>query len=255
MHTRVEVRSMTTDALASFREAIKASMEISDDRGFSAWAGIHGLPVPTSCKHWDPLFLPWHRAYLYLFEKSLQDRVAGVTLPWWDWTSLESRAQGIPASDTDRSNTNPLRRGRVVIDRADIAKLRTTPGLLSAGSNPTTVRDPDVPANLPRDATIASILNAPTFSDFSSRMENVHGDVHGWVGGSMSQVPIAAFDPIFWAHHAMIDRLWYVWQLRHPNAGPPAAMLNRALDPFPLNVAQVLDIRQMGYDYAIAAVR
>lgn len=255
MRIRVEARSMTDAGLAAFRQAIRASMDIADDRGYAKWAGVHGLPLPVSCKHRDPLFLPWHRAYLYLFEKSLQDRVPEVTLPWWDWTSIESRAEGIPRSYTEAAGNNPLRRARVVIDPADIALLRQTPGLISSGANPTTVRDPDIPANLPKDATIASILNAGSFLDFSSRLENVHGDVHGWVGGSMSRVPIAAFDPIFWAHHAMIDRLWYVWQLRHPNAPPPAVLLNRALDPFPFTVAQMLEISQLGYDYAIAAVQ
>ena len=34
-----------------------------------------------------PLFLPWHRAYLYFFELALQDQdpAHAVTLPWWDW--------------------------------------------------------------------------------------------------------------------------------------------------------------------------
>ena len=32
------------------------------------------------------LFLPWHRAYLWHLEQALQDLVAGVALPWWDWT-------------------------------------------------------------------------------------------------------------------------------------------------------------------------
>jgi tyrosinase len=69
----------------------------------------------------------------------------------------------------------------------------------------------------------------------------------------MSLIDIAAFDPVFWAHHAMIDRLWYLWQMRQPNASVPAALLNSALDPFPLTVSQILDISQLGYEYAVAA--
>ena len=41
-----------------------------------------------------------------------------------------------------------------------------------------------------------------------------HDRVHGYVGGSMGQVPTAAFDPIFWSHHSMVDRIWYLWQNR-----------------------------------------
>jgi tyrosinase len=97
----------------------------------------------------------------------------------------------------------------VAISASDIEQLRTSAtGIMSDGDNPVTVRDPDVPDELPQAATIDSILDASTFEDFSTRLENVHNDVHGWVGGSMSLIPIAAFDPVFWAHHAMIDRLW-----------------------------------------------
>jgi tyrosinase len=41
-----------------------------------------------------------------------------------------------------------------------------------------------------------------------------HGDVHMEVGGDtgwMSGFNTAALDPIFWLHHANIDRLWEVW--------------------------------------------
>ncbi|MGH6665900.1 MAG: tyrosinase family protein, partial [Pseudolabrys sp.] len=70
--------------------------------------------------------------------------------------------------------------------------------------------------------------------------------------GSMAIIPLAAFDPIFWAHHTMVDRLWYLWQLRHPGSGVPASIMNRALEGFPLTVAQVLDIKALGYDYAVS---
>ncbi len=255
MQIRVEARSMTDAQLSSFRQAFTASKGISDDRGYSYWAGIHGLPGPMYCQHGTLLFLPWHRAYLYLFEKSLQDQIEGVTLPWWDWTSADSHTEGIPTSYTDPSADNPLQNAPVAItaDQIDLVR-QNAPGAIGDGPDPTTVRDPGDPPDLPQAATIDSVLQASTFADFSARLENVHNDVHGWVGGSMSIIPVAAFDPVFWAHHAMIDRLWYLWQLRQPSGSPPSSMLNTALAPFPLTVAQVLDISQLGYDYATAAI-
>jgi tyrosinase len=255
MQVRTEVRAMTSDQLTSFRQAVTASMGISDDRGYSAWAGIHGLPLPISCQHGNFLFLPWHRAYLYLLEKSLQDQVPGVALPWWDWTSDASHTEGLPGAYTEPTPGNPLQSATVAISASDIEQLREEQqGLMSDGDSPVTVRDPDVPDALPQAATVDSILNASTFEDFSNRLENVHNDVHSWMGGSMSLIPIAAFDPVFWAHHAMIDRLWYLWQMRQPNVSVPASMLNTALNPFPLTVSQVLDISQLGYAYAVAAI-
>jgi tyrosinase len=53
-----------------------------------------------------------------------------------------------------------------------------------------------------------------------------HGLVHVDVGGDdglMSQFETAAQDPIFWLHHANIDRLWEVWRsLGHSNPGDRA---------------------------------
>jgi hypothetical protein len=43
---------------------------------------------------------------------------------------------------------------------------------------------------------------------FWQPLEAVHGGVHVWVGGSMSTIPTAPADPIFWMHHANSDRLW-----------------------------------------------
>ena len=98
VNLRKSVATLTAGDLASLRAAFVAVMGISDERGYQYFAGIHGLPLPGYCVHHDaagvlgnlpvgPLFLPWHRAYLYFFEQALQDQVAGVTLPWWDWTT------------------------------------------------------------------------------------------------------------------------------------------------------------------------
>jgi tyrosinase len=41
-----------------------------------------------------------------------------------------------------------------------------------------------------------------------------HGAMHVAVGGWMSAFNTAGLDPIFWLHHANIDRLWAVWRAR-----------------------------------------
>ncbi|KAM6534644.1 hypothetical protein FALCPG4_004271 [Fusarium falciforme] len=52
-------------------------------------------------------------------------------------------------------------------------------------------------------------------------LEYIHNNVHNVTGGGdlvesglghMSDVPVAAFDPIFWLHHCNIDRLLSMWQ-------------------------------------------
>lgn len=45
---------------------------------------------------------------------------------------------------------------------------------------------------------------------------NMHGAIHGMIGGMMSSPPTATLDPLFWLHHANIDRIWATWQQNHP---------------------------------------
>jgi len=183
---------------------------------------------------------------------ALRDIDSSVSLPWWDWTSDDSHANGLPAAYADTTVANPLLSGETGLPPRTLDQIRTQlPDVLDfAVDPPRTVRAPSPPDQLPSAATIESIIEASTFDDFSTRLEDQHNQVHGWVGGAMSIVPIAAFDPIFFAHHTMIDRLWYLWQLRNPNAGVGTVPLDQALPGTPLNVGQVLDISRLGYDYA-----
>jgi tyrosinase len=71
----------------------------------------------------------------------------------------------------------------------------------------------------------------------------------------MGVISSSAFDPIFWSHHCMIDRLWYLWQVQHGVNNLPPAYLTKVLAPWSLTVADVLDVRKLGYTYAAAAVR
>jgi tyrosinase len=113
-----------------------------------------------------------------------------------------------------------------------------------------TVRAPGQDGALASPQELDAVLANRAFYTFQTQLESIHDEVHMWVGGTMGDISVAAYDPIFWAHHAMIDRCWYLWQLRHPGAGPPATVLDRALSPFPMTVRQTLDVTQLGYDYA-----
>ena len=59
---------------------------------------------------------------------------------------------------------------------------------------------------------------------FGALEQTPHNDVHGLVGGPsgfMGAFDTAPLDPVFWLHHANIDRLWAVW-LAQPNRSNPA---------------------------------
>lgn len=244
---RLSVDHLTTQQLTQFRSAITAVQAISDDRGYQHWAGIHGLPLPIYCQHHTNLFLPWHRAYLYFFELALQDQVAETMFPWWDWTSPASHTVGLPGAYT-AADANNAPNALFSSPINELARSQAGPTAPAA-----TFRHHDLPIRLPTIVQINTILNLNDFLDFSKQVENVHDGIHVWVGGTMAEIPLAAYDPIFYAHHAMIDRLWYLWQLRHPTAGVPQNMLDQALPPFAMTVRQTLSTTSLGYDYAASA--
>src|SRR5579872_1719745 len=66
----------------AFRELYALNKWPEDARSYNNLALIH----QNHCQHGWERFLPWHRIYLYEFEQALQDRCAGVTMPYWDWT-------------------------------------------------------------------------------------------------------------------------------------------------------------------------
>ncbi|KAG8825735.1 hypothetical protein FRC19_010652 [Serendipita sp. 401] len=47
-------------------------------------------------------------------------------------------------------------------------------------------------------------------------LEAIHGSIHGYIGGHMDDLDYAAFDPVFWLHHANVDRIFALWQARNP---------------------------------------
>jgi tyrosinase len=243
---------LTASQLQLLRDAFEAVYSIGDDRGYAYHAGIHGLPLPIGCDnaHGTPYFLPWHRAYLYFFERALRDRVPAAMLTWWDWRAGPQRPARVPEAFSRRTvagRRNPL-------FSAEVPRLALDQGRgagMTVGRR--TRREPGDPALLPTPVEVLRVLELREFLDFTAALEDLHNRVHVWTGGHMAMVPFAAFDPIFWAHHTMCDRLWRIWQLRRPGARPPRAILDEALPPFRMTVRQTLDVTALGYDYAVAS--
>ena len=106
----------------------------------------------------------------------------------------------------------------------------------------------------PSASDVNNLMSLGSFVDFSNQLQDIHDGVHGWVSGDMGVVATSAFDPIFWSHHCMIDRIWYLWQLQNGVNNIPADHLDKPLAPFALKVQDVLDINRLGYEYADALV-
>jgi len=112
-------------------------------------------------------------------------------------------------------------------------------------------------------------------------LEYLHNNLHGFIGGNdwsdgighMENVPVAAFDPIFYMHHANIDRILALWQTVNPPSKehPESWFLDgdepKAKDPLPpfhrldsdtgkveyFNSNDTQDWTNYGYQYDILA--
>lgn len=250
LRTRIGVHNLTDQQVSGFRDAYQQMMQISDNRGYAYFAGLHGVPNWFCWHHQQnnhiaskmQLFLPWHRACLYNLEMAMRDRVPDVTLPWWDWTLRSPRQTPIPQIfDAPLIGTaaNPLHDFRIQLS-------------VPTPIDRDTIRQPGGEDGLPAEADIDSVVSETDWDSFTSALEDVHDKVHMWVGGDMGRLSFAAYDPIFWSHHAMIDRLWWLWQVKNGNSNISPDLLDQVLAPFNMTVRDVLNVNDLGYDYAAA---
>lgn len=186
-------------------------------------------------QHRSLRFLPWHRVFLSVVEGALQSFHPEVSIPYWDWTN--PKEQQIPAW---LENYKPA--------------VSTSTGNIQVIRSPGTQEDlATIASNIP------SIMNAADFPDFSMTnrggIEAPHNYIHIWVGGTMSIIAMAPADPIFFMHHANIDRLWWKWQTspkgkgNNPDLPGDAPDNNPVMDPWPYTEPQTRDIANLGYAY------
>lgn len=172
-------------------------------------------------------FLPWHRAYLIAFERELRRIDDTLSLPYWDWDNDEGRLIGV-------RNFIGLSTGR---------NLGPGPG-----------EPPDVQGRI----WFSSRQQTEDMENFEGDYypltrfleQNPHNAGHDWVGGDMANTRVSPNDPIFWMHHAQIDRIWSEWQ--KVNAGEKAFLTGREkrLDPWgsEFDVDTIDDIGNLGND-------
>jgi len=209
-------------------------LKYQNSGGYVDLAGYHGIPKKC-CQHDYPLFLPWHRIYLSRFEKGLQAIDPLVSLPYWDWSSADSQAKGMPPAFTDDTfvdtdgleKPNPLRCGPINDGtRSTVRHTYTSLAMLIGAAG-----------------AIPKAQNQPDFPHFTGHLQGPHSSIHVWVGGpqgDMSTSALAAFDPIFWSHHAMVDFQWAKWQKKNPGAHIDGlAMTLKGFEP--ITVGDVLD--------------
>lgn len=165
-------------------------------------------------------FLAWHREYLAKLEARLILANPLATIPYWDW----------------------------VVDRAVPAQLSDPSDLAAWGITRGTLH----PNELPVQADVNTAMSQNSFTSFQTSLESgPHNWVHNAVGGTMATSASPA-DPLFWLHHANVDRIWAEWQKMHTGAAHKPSNLTETLKPTPIitrKVSEVLSTSSLGYVY------
>jgi hypothetical protein len=169
----------------------------SDPIAKEVWATCQHSPQGTQLN-----FFGWHRMYLYYFERVLRWAANDptLTLPYWDYTNPAETA--LPDAFQDpKSPLYDWRRSEALNE-----------GLATLNPQVTDIDGP--------------LTTDTNFLQYEGDIEGgVHGNVHCSVGQTcpialMGLVGVAANDPIFYEHHANIDRMWSCWQHAHPKEAP-----------------------------------
>jgi len=225
-------------------------------QGGPAWNSLPSPPqVPTTplptaavsdlywdqCQHGSWYFGPWHRGYLWALEAQVRTDViklggpASWALPYWDYFGAGSEFN-IPPAFTQQNlpdgSANPLYvAARYGPDgNGNIFVLTPT----EESNGPVTEQCLTNDVYTGEDANTRSpgfggpntgfSHSANTYGNLES---NPHNFVHVEVGGSsgpvqglMSVPGTAALDPIFYLHHANIDRMWAGWNQNPANTNP-----------------------------------
>ena len=165
------------------------------------------------CPHRRPDFFAWHRLYIRRFEAICGQLIGKPdwALAYWNWTANRGRIPD-PFYTDDRLNTARLndpsnasapnwRNGQRVQTRGPRALARDR-GLADTNGS-----------GAFRPQAIEALMRFG-FTDFQSQLEgSAHGVAHTRVGGHMTS-GMSPLDPIFWLHHANVDRIWAEWQAR-----------------------------------------
>jgi len=163
-------------------------------------------------------WLAWHRKFILEFESELQGDGLSGDLPYWDWTTTRDIPEALHAKVGGWMNVS-----RAVFHDSD---------------------------KLPTASDLRNVTGQSSYSSFDYGLRQLHAIVHNWIGGSMANPATSAKDPLFFLHHAFLDKVWSQWQDDHPTQHFADEYLDGAIPPWDrLLVRDVMHIRELKYRY------
>ncbi|PWA84341.1 Polyphenol oxidase, central domain-containing protein [Artemisia annua] len=248
IRVRPPAHRVSEDYMAKYRKAIQAMRDLdeNDPRSYKQQARIHcaycnagytqkqsGHPEKEIQVHNSWLFFPFHRWYLYFYERILGSLIDDPTfaLPYWNWDNPTGMT--LPPMFEDPVD-NDLRRNSIfnayrdarhlppaIVDLEYNGRERGASCIDQLGINMSTMYK-------------QMISNAPDYISFfggeyragqdpisivGSIERGAHTAMHIWASDprmpnreDMGNFYSAGYDPLFYAHHANVDRMWNIWK-------------------------------------------
>lgn len=195
-------------------------------------------------------FLAWHRRYVVEFERELQrvdaiarpDAPEPLRVPYWRWQDpFPAWLNGfLPANDPTSGTPPDARKTAPPPDKANAADLDII-------VNQFQIQQTGLPNENAYVKFTYGLEGWGQRPDGSGLPAHNHG--HAWVGGIMNNTSTSPTDPVFWLHHAEVDRLWEIWRQTNPTPGPPLTGSDRIMDPWAESYDDLLDTSILGYTY------
>ncbi|KAJ7302690.1 Di-copper centre-containing protein [Mycena albidolilacea] len=238
--------------------------------------------------HFTGLFLPWHRWYVHVYEGALKSKCnfRGVS-PYWDWTkdasnvyesTLLKDASPVHGLGGWGDPNNDYRVPDGAFSSSSSFRLSyPSPHTIRRNFTlqpymnfplPGFITDPLLEANATfTKGEIDKLTNGfvgdfKRFQTYFEAFNGSHGGVHNIVGGDLGGTcpdtappgcvggpTFSPNDVLFWLHHAMLDKIWFDWQHKHPanarafQGGAVEALENVTIfNMFPNGQAPFLDL-------------
>ncbi|GJN40622.1 hypothetical protein PR202_gb29867 [Eleusine coracana subsp. coracana] len=239
VRTRRPVHEVGAEYMAKYERlvALMKALPDSDPRSFHQQANIHcayctgayrqvGQPELPVQVHYSWLFFPFHRAYMYFFERIARKLLDDpeFTLPFWSWDIPEGMQ--IPAEFVNKSSPlydafrDPAHQPPKLVDLDFWQMEKNLTGEQQIQHNMWVMYKQIVSSPLP------SLFHGQPYRAGDSEKPGAgtaelapHNTMHAWIGNGwypngedMGAYYTAGRDPIFYLYHSNIDRIWEAWR-------------------------------------------
>ncbi|WOL02940.1 polyphenol oxidase I, chloroplastic-like [Canna indica] len=268
---------------AKYKRAVAIMKELPLDHPHNFWrqADLHCLyctggynqvnsTAPFKIHHsW--LFFPWHRALLYIHERILGKLIGddNFALTYWSWDHPDGMHFPTMFTEGVLNNTqrDTINLPRVVDDnyRAEDRGLTDSEQILD---NLALLYHQMVSGAKKPELFMGCKFRSGVegYCEGEGTVEEApHSTVHGWVGNrnnpfkeDMGAFHSAGLDPILYAHHPNVDRMWATWQKMRDNElefddeewlDTEFNFYDENLQLVRIRVRDVLDMSKLRYEY------